>query len=190
MTRGTALIIALVALALAVGAGWWLGRPAKVVETPAFEVIQDDGSKILTRAPDAKAKPKQQIPKGTTLERTIHIEAQGQGIKLPDGKMGVCPKVSIDLSLVRESNGMKRVVASSPDGQIVGAVDVPVETAAPVEDHPWAVGASYNPANQTGGIWVERDIGRIRVGVDLNQSRPNLAAPMGTEVRVRVGWAF
>ena len=127
-----------------------------------------------------------------TGKRGVVVEVyQGdRRIKLPDGKMGVCPKVSVDLSLVRESNGMKRVVASSPDGQIVGAVDIPVETAAPIEDHPWAVGASYNPTNQTGGIWVERDIGRIRVGVDLNQSRPNLAAPMGTEVRIRAGWTF
>ena len=84
----------------------------------------------------------------------------------------------------------KRVIASSPDGEIVGAVDIPVETAAPIESHPWAAGVSFNPITQTGGIWLERDIGRVRLGVDLNHARPNLAAPLAAEIRVRAGWKF
>ena len=170
--------------------GWWFTRPVPVVETYAPPVIQADGSTIAERKPDAKAKPKHVLPKGTKLERVIHIEAQGQGILLASGEVKTCPRVTVDLSLVREQNGMKRVIASSPDGEIMGAVDIPVETAAPVESHPWAAGVSFNPITQTGGIWIERDIGRVRLGVDLNQARPNLAAPLAAEIRVRAGWTF
>lgn len=189
MTKtGAACILGVVALAAA--AGWWFGRPPPIVETSAPQVTQADGSLIVARAPDAKAKPKQQIPRGAKLERTIHIEAQGQGLKLPNGEVKPCPPVSVDLSLVREPSGAKRVLASSPDGQIVGAVDIPVETLPTPEARPWAAGLSLNPINQTAGIWLERDIGRVRLGLDLNQARQSLAAPVGAELRVRVGWVF
>ena len=38
------------------------------------------------------------------------------------------PPVTVDLSLVREKDGSKRVVASSPDGAIVSGLDIPIET--------------------------------------------------------------
>ena len=195
MTRGEGIkalsAAVLVSLAIGIAAGWWMTRPNLIIETPAPEIVQADGSKIIERKPDAKAKPKQILPQGTTLERVIHIEAQGSGIRLANGEVKICPRVTVDLSLVRETNGMKRVVASSPDGEIVGAVDIPVETAAPPpEPKRWAAGISIDPVSQTGGIWLERDLARVRVGVEINQARPTINAPIATEIRVRAGWTF
>lgn len=37
----------------------------------------------------------------------------------------VCPDVTVDLSLIRDKSG-RRVVASSPDGEVLGGLDVPL----------------------------------------------------------------
>lgn len=171
-------------------AGWWFARPAPVVETAAPAVTQEDGSEILERKPDANAKPKQAIPKGAKVERIEQVRVQGQGLKMPDGSMKTCPAVTVDMTVVREKDGGRRVIASSPDGEIVGGLDIPVETAAaPPEEPKWAAGVSLDPVRQAAGVWLERDVGPIRVGVDVNQRR-SVAAFDGVEARVRVGWRF
>lgn len=181
------------ALLVAVGAvvGWYFSRPQAVVETPAAEVKQADGSTVIERRPDSKAKPRHATPKGAKVERVIKIEAIGKGITLPSGEVKPCPPVTVDLSLVREQDGGKRVVASSPDGRIVQALDIPVETAAPPpEPKRWAAGLSADPVNRLPGVWVERDIGRVRLGAELNRVRATTWGPDGTEIRLKVGLTF
>lgn len=183
------IVITLVLLA-GVG-GWWFGRPAPVIEKRAVEVTQADGSKILAKAPDAKAKPKQVVPKQATVERIAQITAQGAPVTTASGEVKDCPPVTVDMTLIREPDGSKRVIASSPDGKILSGVDIPVETAAPPPEPPkWAAGVSLNPLNQTAGVWVERDVMRLRVGLELNQTRSTWGAVPGVEARVRVGWTF
>ena len=141
--------IAILAGAGFVGLGWWMGQPKLVVETAAPAVVQSDGSIITPRAPDAKAKPKQQIPKKSKVERIEQIQVQG------------------------------------------AALDIPVETAAPPpEPKKWAAGLSFDPVKQTSGIWIERDIARIRVGADINQTRQFIGGSTAVEARVRLGWVF
>lgn len=178
-------------LAIGAGAGWYFTHQVPVVETAAPAVTQSDGSVELARAPDAKAKPKQKIPKGMKVERIEQVQVHGIGLKMPGGEVKPCPPVTVDMTLVRDADGAKRVIASSPDGKIVGGVDIPVETAAPPPEPPkWAAGLSFDPIHQTPGVWVERDLSRFRVGVDLNQTRRDFTAPLGVEARVRVGWSF
>lgn len=75
-------VIVTAAVALLVGAGgaltfaWHEWRPKTVVETPAVGVRQSDSSLVIQRAPDAHAKPAQEIPKGATVERVVHVEVQ------------------------------------------------------------------------------------------------------------------
>lgn len=184
-------LVALLAGGACLATGYWLGRPAPVIETPAAEVVQDDGSRIVERAPNKDVKPKQKVPKGAKVERVMTVEVQGAGLKMADGKYETCPPVTVDLSLVRERDGMKRVLASSPNGEIVKAIDIPVETAAPPpEPNLWAVGLSWSPTHQTPGVWIERDLIRVRVGVEINQTRQQAFGPVGAEARVRVGWVF
>jgi len=83
-----------------------------------------------------------------------------------------CPPVRLNISLVRMPEQSQRVVVSSPDGQVVGGVDIPV-----VPDKPaprqflWAAGASYNPQDKAYGVWVQRQLGPIIVGLDVAQVR-------------------
>jgi hypothetical protein len=72
-----------------------------------------------------------------------------------------CAPVHVDLSLVREANGMRRVIASARGGTILGGVDVPVESAAPEKRFKWALGPSWDLATQRWGVAADRDIDRI-----------------------------
>lgn len=189
----SSILIAVLSGAGFVAFGWWMGKPKPVVEVAAPEVTQNDGSKVAVRAPDAKAKPKQIIPKGAKLERTAEITVQGATPEANKSIPGAlpCPPVSINTSLVRNDDGSKRLIVSSPDGKVVSAVDIPIETAAaPPEPKKWAAGWSYNPTQQTSGLWIERDILRARIGAEINQTRQTIAGPLKAEARIRLGVTF
>lgn len=87
------ILIAVVLVAIGAFVGWYFARPVPVVEKPAPEVKQDDGSVIVERAPDAKAKPKHKIPNGAKVERTASVTVQGEGLKMPGGEIKPCPPV-------------------------------------------------------------------------------------------------
>lgn len=185
-----AVVVALVAVGVATG--WYFTKPAKVVETAKPAETQADGSTVLERAPTTpKARPKQAVPKGGKVERIGSITAQGETPPEIKACTSVpCPPVTIDTSLIRMPDGSRRVVVSSADGTILKGVDIPVETIEVVEPKLWAAGISLDPLRQTMGAWVERDIGRVRLGVEINQTRQSLAGPVAAEVRVRAGWTF
>ena len=189
------MVAAVIGLALAGGgalAGWYFTRPAPVIEVAKPAETQADGSTVLERtATTPKAKPKQQVPKGAKVERVGSITAQGE---TPDEIKACtavpCPPVTIDTSLVRLPDGSKRVIVSSAGGTILKGVDIPVETQEIPEPKVWAAGISLDPLHQTMGAWVERDILRARIGVEINQTRPQIGAPVGAEIRLRAGWVF
>ena len=194
-TRDRIMLVAIVlVLGIVGGLGYWLGRPpAPVIETAAPAERQDDGSLIAERRPDAKAKPKQSVPKGGKVERTGSVTVTPPtpeaNLRLPGAVP--CPPVTVDTSLVRLPDGSKRLLVSSPDGRIDRAVDIPVETAAPAPEPPkWAAGVSYDLVHQTAGAWIERDVGRLRLGAEVAQTRVVIAGPTGIEARLRVGWTF
>lgn len=187
----------LIAALLGIGAaaGWYLSRPAVVTETAAPELRQIDGSLVLARAATVrKARMAAAVPRGGNVEREISVTveptpAAGTGLKLP-GRAEPCPPVSVDLSLVRMPDDTRRVVASSPDGEVVGGLDVPIEPIISVAPRNRSAGLSYDPIKQTPGLWVEQDFGRVRVGLDLNQTRVRIGGETGVEARVRVGWSW
>ncbi len=194
MNEGTksALIAVPLGLIIAVAAagGYFLGQPKQIVETAKPAEVQKDGSQVVERKADAKAKPKHMIPKGAKVDRIEQIVAQGA---TPDEIKACtdvpCPSVTVDLTVVTMDDGTKRVVASSPNGSILSAVDIAVAKAVLIEPKPWAAGVSADPIKQTLGVWVERDIGRVRLGIDLNQTRPTPFS-MALEGRVRLGMTF
>lgn len=186
-------LLAAVAVAIFAAAafGWWLGQPEPVQETHAPAQRQADDSLVLERAPDVAAKPKQRIPRKAKVERVAQVTVQPDAIA-EAGKP--CPPVTVDMTLIREPDGMRRVLASSPDGQVVGGLDVPVETAAPpAEPKRWAAGLSWSPSAATAGVWIERDVPvfkqLVRVGAEINQVRAGIDSS-GVDARLRVGFAF
>lgn len=189
-------IAAIAALLLIVGGGvaigWYFFKPATIVEIAKPPEVQADGSLVVERTlTSPKAKPKQQVPKGAKVERIGSVTAQGV---TPDEIKACtniqCPPVTIDTSLVRMPDGSKRVIVSSADGTILKGVDIPVETQENPEPKVWAAGVSLNPQNQTLGIWIDRDILRVRVGLEVNQIKTNTVNPVAAEIRLRAGWTF
>lgn len=195
-TRGESItIVAVIALALTITgaiAGWYFTLPTKIIETAKPAETQADGSKILERAPTTpKAKPKQKVPKGAKVERVGSITAQGvTPAEIKACTSVPCPPVTIDTSLVRLPDGSKRVIVSSADGTILKGLDIPVETQEIPEPKVWAAGISLDPMKQTMGAWLERDIMRARLGIEINQTRPQIGGPVGAEIRLRAGWTF
>lgn len=149
MTPRAGMTIAAAALAVAfVGGGligWKVNQPKTVKETPAPAQIMTDGSLMLERRPDANARPLQTIPKGAKVERVVRVEVQPRAVATaqtsggsPQDKANPAA-VTVDLSLIRAEDGTRRVVASSPDGEIVGGLDVPVEAATVQRVQKWSV---------------------------------------------------
>ena len=179
MTRETALSLI---LAGCVGVfGYRLGvGDAPVIERVEYRpaVVQADGSVIAERDPTPPAEPApHRIPRGNVEVRRVEIEVQ------PDAPG--CPVCRVDLSLVRDTDGGQRVIASSPTGTVLRALDVPIVPALlPPPVRPWAAGVSYGRGDAL-GVWIERDVSRFRLGADVQQDDRGALRAL-----VRVGWRF
>lgn len=186
------LIAMLITLAaMAGGVWWWMSIHPATMPVPAAPAVQQaDGSLMLERqATTPTAQPKQQIPRRAKVERVASVTVQADAPPPDAGQP--CPPVTVDLSLIREPDGARRILASSPDGQIVGGIDVPVEPITlPAPAKRWAAGLSWSPIDGTSGIWIERDVWRARFGFDLNQSAGVHTSATGLDARVRIGIAF
>ena len=98
-----------------------------------------------------------------------------------------CPPVTVNVDLVREEDGQQRAIVTS-NGEILKTVDIPRENAAaPPKSKLWAAGAVFNPVRETAGVTVERDIGFMRVGVDLMQ-RDAGRFPTEPTIRALIRW--
>lgn len=201
--RGVQALAASLIFVAGIWTGWMLWRPkAPKVEAYAPEKLQADGSMVLERKPQPDAKPAHEIPKGAKLERIVQVKVQprnatptaapaipGSG---PANVLPELPPVTVDLSLVRLPDQTRRVIASSPDGEVIGGVDIPVEAAPPVRSLKWAGGGLWNPSDRTWGAWVQRDLGPAVVGVDAFQVRDPVTVGEGTRwaAHLRLGIRF
>ena len=175
------LALAVLAIILIASGGAWLAvklenHPIAEVITAAPAVVQADRSIVVQRAPDAHPKPPpHQLPKGAVEERReTFVAAPAAGAS----------SVQIDLSLVRMPDNGRRVIASSPDGTIVSALDVPIEAGlVPPPPHKWAAGLAYSTERET-GVWLERDLGRLRLGAEVSKGAGRPRAEL------RVGFVF
>ncbi|GAA5785656.1 hypothetical protein [Chitiniphilus shinanonensis] len=197
MTRPMQIVLAL-SLVLGLAAALWLGyllghhnAPVPEDTSPAAQQIQPDGSVIAARIPDpSPSPPPHQLPKGSKEERRVSVTVRPTSQPTPvmgaDGTLHCeCPPATVDLSLVQVAGG-RRVIASSPDGQVIRALDVLIDPAPlPPPSRPWAAGISYGANSGTVGAWVERDLSRIRLGLDLQQREGG-----DLDLRLRAGWVF
>jgi len=169
-----ALVLAIIVGLTLTGAWYLWGRGTQKVpdNKPSAAVTQADGSVVLEKAPDPKHKPAHAIPKGGKVERDVKVTVNPDAPPVDtDGDGDIeCPPVTVNLSLVRLPDKTKRVVASSPDGEIVGeSLDIPVEDAIPPPiPKLWAAGAAYSTKGEI-GVFVDRDWGWARLGVQANE---------------------
>ena len=170
-----------VAVAAVFSAGWlasnWYNR-APVIATPAPEKRQSDGSLVLKRDPGAViAAPSPKLPAKPKRTAVVRVKPKPAPVKPdPDGACPAvveCPAVTVRID---EADG--RLIASSPDGEIVDGIDKPISLVAPRKT-PWAVGATYTHDGHYGGF-IDRDVGPLRVGLEADRDA----------VRVRVGIRF
>lgn len=173
-------------------AGWKLYQPERIVEAQKAETRQADGSVILARDPDAKpAAPKPKLPDGKherTTVVTVKPKPQPKPEPVKPGPDGFCPAakecpaLTVRLDVVRQDDG-RRVIASSPDGEIVGGIDIPVEPMVTPKQTPWAAGVTYGrdrDGNEAFGAFIDRDAGPFRVGIEADQDT----------IRARAGLRF
>lgn len=142
------------------------------VQSYAPEVVQADASIIAERIPSAPPKAAElphQIPRAAKPIR--HISAT----LAPSAGAG-CAPLRVEATLIDTADGV-RAVLSSPDALITDAKDRPFIT--PPRPTPWALGISYDLRGRP-GLWAERDIGRLRIGVDASADT----------LRARVGFSF
>lgn len=172
--------------------GVYFNMQPKPIETPAPAIVQSDGSQVLERRPDAKAKSPSVIPKGGKVERIIHGEITLNWPK--DRPTGVdpanvggaanCPTCKFDLTLVRMPDDTQRVVLWSETGTVVGGLDVPVALIDVKKRRTMAAGISHGTSEGAWGAWLDRDFGPLRTGFEVNKSDSQY------EGRVKIGLMF
>jgi hypothetical protein len=151
----------------------WPAKPAPERVEARPQVTQHDGSVIAATAPPGPRlpPPRHVIPKGYTEERRESVVI---------APTPAASSVEVDLSLVRGEHD-RRMITSSPDGTVLSAVDIPIDPAPlPPPEKPWAAGLSYG-SDRAVGVWVERDLGRLRAGLEVERSA------VATTARVRLG---
>jgi hypothetical protein len=165
----------LVAAALLVWA-LWPAKTAPEITSAAPEVTQADGSKIAARDPTAASAPAPHI-----IPAGYHEVRRAQVVVAP---ASAASSVEVDLSLVSDGT-QQRVVASSPDGQVIKALDIPIQAVQmPPPARPWAAGLSYG-TNRGIGIWVDRDVGRLVLGATVQRLQDGRS-----EAQLRIGVRF
>ena len=171
-----ATIVAIFAAGLATG--WWLYHPTVKPETYKPAVKQKDGSVILERNPNgAVSAPMPALPRKPA--RTIQVTVKPKPVPVePDSCALECPAVNVRLDLVKDDDG-QRVIASSPDGDIIGGMDVPHEPWIKRNENLWAAGLTYSHDRRL-GAFLDRDLGPFRAGIEADAE----------SVRVRVGIRF
>lgn len=190
----------LAAAGLGFSMAWWIHRPRPVpIESAQPAAVLPSGGQVIERAPEAPvpASVKQAAGDlGGKLERAVSVTVRPKAEPSNEGAEPAaaastpceCQPVTIDLGLVRLPDRTRRVVATSPDGEIVGGMDIPVAPAIATRSLPWAAGVSYGrllpSATPTYGAWLERDVGRLRLGVDMFATGGQVGAV------VKVGWRF
>jgi hypothetical protein len=163
------------ALLVLAAIAFWPAKPIHEDVAPAPMVRQTDQSVIAERAPDAHPPAaRHTIPRG-------YVEERREAITVTPAP--AASSVEVDLSLVRKGDE-RRVIASSPDGTVISAIDIPIEPALiPPPPKPWAAGLAYGTDHSV-GVWLERDVGRLRVGAEVSKGAGKPRA------EIRVGVAF
>ncbi len=186
MSRDLTMIAIGILIGLAIG--WFLWRPpAPVVEGHASEEQLPSGSIALEREPEAPVpvplkQATRELDRKAKLERAVRITVAP---KTPIAAVQPCPPVNLDIGLVKMPDETRRVVVHSSDGEVLGGVDIPIQATEQVKQLKWAAGALYAPQEEAYGAFLDRDIGPLRVGAELMQSREH-----GVSGIIRVGIRF
>lgn len=184
-------IVASTVLALGIFAGglWtgkqvWKPKIAQVI--PQAQINLAGGAVIAPVRVDPGAKPLiPQVPAGYKVLRQGQVFVSPGATETNGANPPAIPK--IDWELLGDPQGNERFAVASPDGQIEAVTDVVVSgpPSAPVI-RPNALGASWDPANGTYGVWYSRDWHLIRAGVEVDQIRVSGNTTLAATVKLGI----
>lgn len=187
-TVNTCLYFALAAMVLGITGGlvcgWWLWKPHHApVEAPAVAVqLPKSGAVAIERKPSASVPPKiaaaaNELNRKAKLTRAATITVQPA--------QADCDPVELELGIVKLPDDTQRVILRSDNATITGGVDIPLATEQVVKELKWAAGASYDPVERTYGVFLDRDLGLLRLSAEVRQSHER-----GATALVRMGIRF
>jgi len=190
ITFRTGIIAGLVCLGIGIGIGTWatiaLSKPKIITVKAEPQINLPNGAKALAVVPDANAKPAHALPAGAKANRTGDLIIQPLPTILdpipanPGGPISnALPRVLIDWTLADMPDGSQRMIFSSPDAEIVGGIDHPVQATRKIESDlvhavGWHIGRGSDGTKRYGPSY-EFDWKRIRLGADLSLiTRPTI----------------
>lgn len=183
-------IVVGILIGLAVGWRVWHPEPRQaVIESAAPAAMLRNGVQEIARQPAAPipeaitAAAKEINPKAK-VSRAISFDVKPLPIgpkptdAVPTANNNAvitpleCAPVHIDAGIVDLPDGSHRVVIKS-NGELSNAIDIPGFLPPVVGDLKWAAGALYDVSGHSYGVFVDRDIRRLRIGVDMMKLSPD-----------------
>ena len=185
----TKLIILAIGLALGYGLGYSRFSPKPITETNAPEIRQADGSLVLERNISERRIPKKPPinPFGAS-EWIRHSEVVIKPTASLIGSNAEIKPIVVSFDLIRLSDKTYRVIASAEGGEVIGGIDVPIETTAYPDQPKWAAGGIL--LNNGYGAFIQRSMGAFLVGLDVAQISHKTLNTKEIAYSVRIGLRF
>lgn len=149
-----------------------LQHGTKHIEEPLPAARQYDGSLLLGRDGGSRIKDAPRAPRSGKVEREVSVSVQPTRTD--------CPVCTVNLTYSLMPDGSHRVSANSPDGKVIGGLDVPLVPISVPDSHPWAAGILYGTDK---GLFLDRDLGPFRFGIEASKNQ-------SLEARLRIGIRF
>ena len=153
-------------LLLGYGLGYKQFSPKPVVETNAPEIRQKDGSLVLERKISEKPLNRPIMPFNAS-EWIRHSEVLINPNTSLIGSNAEIKPIKVSFDLVKLSDQTYRVIVNAENGEVIGGVDVPIQTVHNPEQTKWAAGGII--LNDGYGAFIQRNIGAFLVGLDVAQ---------------------
>lgn len=185
--------IKVIILALGLGLGYWLGyarfSPKPIQETNAPEIRQSDGSLVLERnISETKIPKKRPIMPFTGSEWLRHTEVTIKPNASLIASNGEIKPIVVKLDLIRLSDKTYRVIANAENGEVIGGIDVPIETTHYPDPPKWAAGGII--LNNGYGAFIQRNIGAFLIGLDVTQTTHKAVNSKDLGYSLRIGVRF
>jgi hypothetical protein len=154
----------------------------KVAQDPALQAAREETARVKAALAQALLALQQAAPgpahvgaEAQALEECLETtQAQDRKADLLEAQLG---------TVTAEAEASTRAAAGFE--QEAAALRKAIQPARPT-----AVGGIWNPSDQTYGLFLERDVWRLRVGVDLVQQRAPILAGGAVHVTTQVRFGF
>ena len=199
-------ICALTAFVLGLGLGWrlWSGKTTTIYREVAAQAIRlPGGGEVLEKKVAKKPSIKQELPAGST------VLEEGSVVFQPTEKPGAVKHVHRDVvpdqpatqpkqytltfAIIKTGDNERRVVFNSPDGSIIGGVDVvidPPKQTKPLLNALGLIGGKSDNGDRALGAFYDRDWKFTRTGVEVTNNTYANVNKKGWEIRAKFGVRF